>query len=70
MVHLLKLSCVFLLQHGCVAASVSQQLKERCAKSPQLWRELQQELKLELKAAKQDAKNARKGEANGARLRL
>lgn len=56
---------VMLLQHGRVAATVSQQLKEQCAKSPLLWKELQQELKQELKAAKQDAKEARKGEGQG-----
>lgn len=52
---------LLLLQHGRVTASVCQQLKEACARSPQLWRELQQELSEALDAAKKDAKQARKG---------
>ncbi len=55
---------MLLLQHGRVVASVSQQLKEQCSKSPLLWKELQQELREELKTAKQEAKDARKGEAH------
>jgi hypothetical protein len=56
---------VLLLQHGHLTATVSQQLKEQCNRSPQLWKELQQELTQELKAAKKDAKDARKGAHNG-----
>lgn len=52
---------LLLPQHGRVTASVSQQLKEACARSPQLWRKFQQELSEALSAAKRDAKQARKG---------
>lgn len=44
-----------------MVATVSQQLREMCARSPQLWEVFQQEFKEELKAAKKDAKDARKG---------
>jgi hypothetical protein len=57
---------VLLLQHGHVTATVSQQLKEQCSRSPQLWKELQLELTHELKAAKKDARDARKGACSGA----
>jgi plasmid maintenance system antidote protein VapI len=57
--------CCLLLQHGHLTATVSQQLKEQCSRSPQLWKELQQELTQELKAAKKDAKDARKGASSG-----
>jgi hypothetical protein len=59
---------VLLLQHGHLTATVSQQLKEQCNRSPHLWKEVQQELKQELKAAKKDAKDARKGAHDAERM--
>jgi len=50
------------MQNGHLSASVSQQLKEMCNRSPQLWQELREELNQQLKTARRDAKDARKGE--------
>lgn len=49
------------MQNGHLTASVSQQLKDMCNRSPQLWRERQEELNEQLKAARRDIKDARKG---------
>lgn len=52
-----------LQQHGAIKATVSQQLIELAAKSPQMWKETQQKLTEELKSAQKAARDAKKGEA-------